>query len=107
MKLSSLLVQARAIIADPNKWGIQAFARDKSGYSTSAHSKNACRFCAVGALKKILGPDHNGGGLLYEAWNYLDDAAGAPISYVNDSKGHAEVLAAYDRAIRLANQQGY
>jgi hypothetical protein len=106
MKPSSVLVQARAIIADPNKWTTQAFARDKGGYSTSAHSENACRFCAVGAVKKVLGDNRDSeGGLLYKVWNLLDEASGSTIAYTNDNKGHAEVLAAYDKAIHLANQQ--
>jgi hypothetical protein len=106
MLYSQILIEARALIADPANWTTKAFARNDKGNAVTATGEQACKFCAVGAIRKVLGSD-NYQPKLYQLWSLLDDSTGADglsIAHINDSRGHLEVLQAYDRAIDKAKQ---
>lgn len=43
---------AREIISDPSRWTQNAYARSESGSIEIVESPKACKFCAMGALKR-------------------------------------------------------
>ena len=106
------LTQARALIADPERWTRSAQARRwKAPHGrvkgewvpTEATDASARRFCAAGALCKVSGVRSGAPGFAF-----LDAASirlfGVGIGRANDDPrpGHADVLRAYDLAITLA-----
>lgn len=92
-----VLENARALIADPERWTRSALARDSAGGEVHERHPNACQWCALGALAKCseCAP------LFSPAIHALHVAIpGRPsIADLNDRDGHAAVLAMYDRAI--------
>ena len=98
---AQILRAARARIADPKNWTTDTFARDANGWPCSARDKNACRWCAYGALRADgYFNDAPATALLSEASQALN--CGMLPHAVNDLKGHSAVLKIYDRAIELA-----
>jgi hypothetical protein len=114
-KRSEILIAARAIIADPERWTQGHLARDANGQLAEPNEAAACSFCAYGAALRAaidLRLDEREGRLI---GSLLDSAArkvkteipGAngslrPIAYLNDKFGEESrtlVLAAYDIAI--------
>jgi len=91
--------RAREIISDPTKWTQGTYARDKYGNCTDPGMENACRWCALGAVVQAsieLGVDD---GIGSASVDRLIDAAGGPVTTINDNQGHAAVLALFDKAI--------
>ena len=85
MTVKEQLIAAKALIDKPEKW-CQGNAIDAQG-----------RICASQALRTITG-----GGLADAEYEALADAMAGPGSLVcawNDTHTHAEVIAAFDRAI--------
>src|SRR5262249_2010554 len=106
------LMQARALIADPERWTRSAPARRwKAPHGwvkgewipTEAPTASARRFCAAGALCKVSGVRSGAPGFAF-----LEAAAvrlfGIGVGRANDDRrlGHADVLRRYDLAIALA-----
>jgi hypothetical protein len=100
-----VLVAARALIARPEAWTQGALARTvENGVASSVGDFATC-WCAEGAVVKVGGDEiwHEveGGRCLYE--QTLDAlrvaAGGIAIHRFNDTHSHADVLAAFDRAI--------
>ena len=97
------LVRARELVE--RGWCQGWFARDADGVEVSFASQSACRFCAIGAIRRVADiPDGNNGiGLLFRAGGLtaLDLAAW------NDApeRTQADVLALYDAAIALARAE--
>lgn len=101
-----ILTRARERINDPAKWHQGSF-RDDDGM----HSADDCAVCAVGALNWA---DH---GYPEPAWKDTDGFSAAymvlrntlteTIPGWNDAptRTHAEVLAAFDKAIELAKDE--
>lgn len=105
IKAPIVLRAARDVIADGKNWTVQAYAKNKEGRQVSPHNSDACQFCAVGALGKVLISDA-GDAERSTAYKFLNAAAfelfHAPVHRANDEKGHELVLKMYDRAIELA-----
>lgn len=105
MKTSEILIAAKALIDQPEKWTQHHAARNADGEQSSFNPATkeftgAVCYCSWGALyavEKLMPATYS------DAWNTLCDSAIAPISF-NDAHGrkHSEVMAMYDKAIRLA-----
>ena len=109
METVEVLTQALEIISDPERWTQHAFAKAPNGANVSYLNDEAVRFCATGAIFKLV--NWTGYGFV-PAVMWLDKAAmqlflgtGTPPGgavYVNDFLGHAAVVRMFERAIELA-----
>lgn len=98
MNVHDTLVAARAVIAKPENWTINALARDKHNEPTHANADDAVCFCAAGAIRKAVGSiDMNVIEALEEV--LLDRGQDPNVPTFNDRSTHAEVLALFDAAI--------
>ena len=103
-----VLINARALIADPARWTQHMYACTATGQKVSWYDQSAKKWCAMGALYRaaydLLGDPK-------EAMRVANAAAksirprrrfrgGLPA--LNDTRGHAAVLAAFDVALRVA-----
>jgi len=108
METIEVLTQALEIISDPERWTQGTFARDTTGRTCSYLSYAAVKFCATGAIFKIIGWD---GCFPVPALMRLDEAALQLFSgeansvSVNDHHGHAAVVYMFERAIELAQAE--
>lgn len=106
MTTVELLKQAQALISDPENWTKGVYARDEEGYETSAYATDACKWCAVGALHHFSG--RLLGGKAGKAFDFLArgiESTKAGVFNFNDRTTHSGILAAYDRAIKLAEKE--
>lgn len=94
MKISEHLKAAKALIDTPDKWTQGAYARNHQGYETRINSSDACQHCSYGALAAKEAP-HACFMLLYKEMENN-------IIRFNDHHTHQEVMAMWDRAIELA-----
>lgn len=100
--VADILRAARAKIDTPEKWTHTVLARRADGKKTGARDPSAVYFCMSGAV--ISGGNE---AIDWRAFDFLTRAIdGATIPAWNDhpDRTHAEVLAAFDRAITLAEQ---
>jgi hypothetical protein len=116
-KRSEILIAARTIIADPERWTQGHLARDSEGEIRRPDEPEACKFCAYGAVLYAahrLGAHDREGPLTGQT---LDVAAKKikpeemkhsgslrPIAYLNDYFGDTSrklVLDAYNLAIQI------
>ena len=96
-----IVEKARSLIADEQNWCRRHLAEDVNGVSVSPTSASAVKRCGLGAVIAAayhLTHDFDAADLLgYEA---LRPRYGATtIIYVNDTIGHAAVLALFDEVI--------
>lgn len=98
MKNSEKLKAAKAVITDPNKWTQRAFARDKDGVMVGSIDPSAVCFCSIGAINSLKLSNYASSKLQSE----LNDFMSGDIADFNDNCTHAEVMAAWDRAIESA-----
>jgi len=105
-----VLKAARERISDPERWTRNQYARSETRLHTEPNSPDAVGWCANGSiLAEVdagaffeLGNDSPG----VDAADLLIRASGGrPTSTINDRDGHAAVMALYDRAIQLAEQE--
>lgn len=95
MTTVEVLIAARKQISDPGKWcqGVY-FCGD--------------RCCMIGALAKVIGVEKPGM-MFRPPYDYildpLDDVCGGNIPEFNDASDHADVLAAFDRAIATEREK--
>jgi hypothetical protein len=99
---------ARALIANPDRWTTGSYARTAIGTKCAPDDPLAARWCALGA-RHIASE-----GAATEVSDAVESAlrraarelrdGGSPAA-VNDRRGHAAVLAMYDRAIELLEQE--
>ncbi len=114
MKNSEILRQAKAKIEDPKHWTTGAFGR--AGARTTSNVSDATCFCMVGALRAV--GDHASFYYVHPLESFLDrtvvlyqmmtpreESVCADATSFNDLSDHAEVLAAYDFAIKKAQEQ--
>lgn len=102
MNTLDVLVKARALIEKPENWTTGAYVRNAGGseLDTLLH-EDAARYCASGAITRAL---YEGGDFDIEYEDSVCDIVarameGDSIPAFNDSHTHAEVLAAFDKAI--------
>jgi len=109
MTTLEILRAARELISDPAKWTQGAYARSSKGEELYyGNNPEAVCWCAYGALEKVSGQktfsEVPGNKQLEESCpNTNDNDLSVPA--INDRLGHAAVLALYDRAIALAEQE--
>ena len=99
-----ILTTARALIATPDKWTQGAYRRDAAG--EMCKPENAVCWCAVGALADIINSpnltEDDELRIFEEARHAIEKANQiTTLESFNDApnRTHAEVLAAFDRAI--------
>jgi hypothetical protein len=94
-----IIERARALIATPETWAQDEFARDAHGDPVSWRSPKAVRFCLWGALNRVA---YDMTGDRHQGVSLADHAAAAlrrrttSLSRVNDRGTHADVLALID-----------
>jgi hypothetical protein len=93
-----ILVAARALIEQPKAWTQGKFARGKKGNPVSASSRKATCWCAQGAIMRAQAGSIPAG---FRAHDRIRAVIRGSITRWNDApeRTHAEVLAAFDRAI--------
>lgn len=109
MKPSELLTKAKALIADPKHWTQGWYAKDAKGHSTVPSTPNAVCWCSVGAIDKVAREENTYSPKL-EAAKYLTKVSAecgySGIPDFNDSSSHETVMKAWDKAIKLAKEDG-
>lgn len=107
MNSQEILIQARALIENKDRWTQLAFARNGVGEKCSVTSPKACQWCGVGAVMRIAYLNDVSAAAAIEILNrasvrhYDGFDYGSPFS-VNDALGHQEVLAMFNTAIEKA-----
>lgn len=108
-KVIRTLRAARALITPPDRWIKNAAAHTKDGKSVNVRTEGAYSFCALGALAHVISFEE----FANRSWedpdlDYLGRGFGLAdktyIAPMNDKSTHEEVLAAFDRAIALAEE---
>ncbi len=101
MKVSQILAKALKLISDERKWCKGELALNKNGSFVKPRSKNAIKWCVVGAICKMSGTYH-------EARDSIDLCEIAnnnvPLEHFNDVIGHRRVISALKKGIKLAKQ---
>ena len=92
MKTLEILRNARKLIEKPEHWCHMFLARDRASFPVDPASPSACRWCLVGAIRRVGGPVPT-----ILQLNLL--------SIANDRMTHPEVLAWLDRAIALVERR--
>lgn len=95
-EVRAALVAARALIESEATWIQGDFARTVDGMPVPPTYATAHLFCALGAVFHVVSQR---GSLEESVYQALKNAAGGPVGDFNDSHTHAEVLAAFDKAI--------
>ena len=94
-----IVQRARALIATPQTWTQDEFARDSSGLPVSWRSPQAAQFCIWGALnraaREMTGDEHQRVRLADHAARALRGRTPS-LSRLNDRGTHADVLALID-----------
>ena len=96
-----IVERARALIADEQHWCRGHLAQDVSGVAVSPSSANAVKRCGLGAMiAAAYQLTHD-----FDASHDLGHNAlrprysAATVIYVNDTRGHAALLALFDEVI--------
>jgi len=92
------LKAARKLISDPNNWIQKVLARDALENEVYPTHPEATCFCMLGALRKAVGDWESYEGPRKELMRGFPRFMS--IGEFNDSHTHAEVLAAFDEAIK-------
>jgi len=121
MKPSEILIAARALVDTPDKWTKGSYAKDGQGRQVPSYSEQAQCFCTLGAFFHasasfhekpfIQTPEHEL--MERQARRALGNAINPKALFIlfadwNDApeRTHAEVLAAYDKAIAALVAEG-
>ncbi|HKT36923.1 MAG TPA: hypothetical protein VJR48_01040 [Ktedonobacterales bacterium] len=91
MKTLEILRAARKLIEKPENWTRGALGRDRYDWSVTPTGPYACRWCLLGAIRRV-------GGWAPPVNKYCE------IARANDRMTHPEVLAWLDRAIALVER---
>ena len=103
-----VLINARALIADPEHWTTGALACAADGHQVEWHDHSATKWCAMGAIYRAA---YNLVGDPREATRIGNEVAKSvcPMRWfrgslhtINDARGHAAVLAVFDKALQAA-----
>jgi hypothetical protein len=102
-----VLINARALIADRARWTRCAFACTASGHDVVWYDQSAIKWCAMGALYRAA---YDLVGDPKEATRIGNEVAKSvclrrwlrSLSILNDWRGHAAVLAVFDKALEVA-----
>ena len=103
MQVTQILQAARDLIAKPENWTQDDFAKAADGSGVDSNNDKAVCWCSLGALHKVSPPvEDNQTKKLAKI--LLRKAMGGPIAAFNDAHTHEEVIAAWDEAIKLAKE---
>lgn len=103
---ADILRAAKAKIEDPARWCQGQPAKDAKGYQIATGSRLATAWCAWGACCSVAGVRDAGFGLALVNLNRVACRAGfGSAQELNDSSDHPTVMAMFDRAIELAEQE--
>ena len=91
-----ILKAARALITDPQHWTQGMNARDLAGGWVQFNDPTAVAWCGLGALSAAC---EQWDEIAYEHLLAQCQEDGGGVCNINDTFGHAYILAAYDRAI--------
>lgn len=107
--VKDILAEARKLIEKPENWCQGHYALSDDGADISWSDDSACRRCADGALMYVTRDqteaeeDEGYWAALKAIEAAIGDKSGVKgITVFNDKHTHAEVLAAFDRAIEIA-----
>lgn len=99
-----ILRGARGKISEPRHWAQGDFARDIEGNPVSFASSDAVCWCARGAIYAT--DEFDSWGAIQLLRRAIEEQTGDPaVARFNDTHGHTDVLAVFDRAIELAEAQ--
>jgi hypothetical protein len=106
---TAIIERARDLIADRKHWCRFALAKDKYGQHVNATDPMARRFCAVGALiataNELTSDPLQANALGRLAANIVSSRGEWTLLAVNDFRGHAAVIAFFDKAIAQARER--
>lgn len=110
MTVHDTLTRARALIAQPETWTQNAYARDSDGTPIVSNSPDAVCWCLTGAIYRVITPGSYLGNPDYlAATDALSDALPAHVTSEdltvwNDTprRTHQQILNLLDRAIAKA-----
>lgn len=102
----TVLINAKALIADPKNWTQGVFARNADGYSTGVHEEDATCFCTLGAIA-VAGNNQKWAqkiaiNTLSKIIDDIDGNAALSIGGFNDTHTHEQVMELFDKAIKEA-----
>ncbi len=110
MTITELLIEAKKLISNPENWIQTGFAKDQNNRPTEATASDAVKFCSVGAIRHAV---HFCSPWLPTNAAYSTAAIAAVealksvigVFYIyrwNDTVTHAQVMTAFDEAIKQA-----
>ena len=109
MKPSELLIKAQAVIADPRRWTQGWYAKNAEGKSVGPCKPDAVCWCSVGAIDKVA-HEESTYAARFAATRYLARVSAecgySDVSDFNDNSSHEAVMKAWDKAIKLAKEDG-
>ena len=103
MGAKQILIDARKLIEAPERWTQHTYAKTKNGLEVSSRDRRAVCWCSAGAYNKVTEDMDYSSPKALLAWDALVSATGI-VTKFNDTHTHAEVLAAFDKAIEMAVQ---
>ena len=103
-----VLINARALIADPAHWTRGTIARTANGRKVEWHDQSATKWCAMGAMYRaaydLVGDQKQAVRIGNDLANSIRPRrwlhGGLPL--INDVRGHTVVLAVFDKALQAA-----
>ena len=103
-----VLINARTLIADPAHWTTGTLACTATGHQVQWHDRSATKWCAMGAIYRaaydLVGDPKEatriGNVVAQRVCPSRWLRAGLPA--INDARGHAAVLAVFDKALQAA-----
>ncbi len=108
MQTVEILKAGRALIENPAHWAKGRFAFDCHMEEVTPGSPDACSWCSVGALIKLVNYEDR-----FESRQHLEQAIRqihselpayqGTLEYFNDTHTHSEVLRVWDKAIENAS----
>lgn len=106
--LAEVLQRARELIADENNWCQGVYALNRHGRIVNVEDRFAVRFCMNGALARAAGLSINEvekGEIMRHLRPFLNGNNLHFAHRFNDTHAHAEVLAAFDKAISSLHER--
>jgi hypothetical protein len=103
-----VLINARALIADPAHWTRGTLACTANGRKVEWHDQSATKWCAMGAIYRaaydLVGNQEEAVRIGDELANSIPPRRwlGGTLAAINDARGHAAVLAVFDKALQPA-----
>ena len=101
-----IVARALSLIADERNWTTCALARDQGGKPCAYASREAIKFCAVGALMRaaldLFGNGIHARAVAIDMAKRISEANGhakASLACINDSRGHAAMVSMFERAL--------